>query len=159
MKLDRDNEMAKVSLKAWGQVLKVDERDKKTNEKTGKKKIIYSKKNPEEQAVEVKWSVEVFENVKKSASFNLPIWNKIVENPGMEVTANSAFYQYVPGQPKQEEFPARKATLQKNGSGNTLIVTTGNDTQTFSIPEGEAEAILIASKNRLFINEERNPQQ
>ena len=147
--------MAKATLKAWGQVIRVPVKDKDGN-KTGETKILNSKRNPDEQAVEVKWSVEVFESAEKggSSSFPLPIWNKIVENRGMEVTANA---------PVQNsgsiEFPGRKVSLTENGSGDQLIVTQGPEVKTYFLKKGEAEAIMTASKNRLFINEEREVER
>ena len=146
--------MAKVSLKAWGQVVQAYEWDKDNKRflYDQGKKIMYSKDNPELQAVEVKWSVEVFDKPGKggSVSFDLPIWNRIVENRGHWVTANAGFTDS-----NNKEVPARMAELIKNGEGDILSVNQGDQTTTYKIDPGEAEAIAIASKNRIFINEER----
>ena len=147
--------MAKVSLKAWGQIVQAHPWDEKKNQPDYKqpKKPVESKKYPGLQAVEVKWSVEVFERPEPggSVSFDLPIWNRIVENRGHWVTANAGYTDKT----TEKEVPARMAELIKNGEGDILSVNQGDETTTYKIDPGEAEAIVIASKNRIFINEER----
>ena len=131
--------MARCSITGWSEPIK---------DKQGK--IVMSKKDPKVQAMKVEPRVEVFESKDKVATFNLDTWINIVSSKGDEYTINGEW------ETNGVQTPRRTARLQKNGDGDELYYTRGSETMKFQIRPGVCDAVSVACREGILIQNERD---